>query len=262
MRAAAFTVLLVCAPLMAAEQGVTVTSKVTHDGKPATVTSYFSADHLRWSGGEGEVIIDAKAGQMIALDNNKKTYFVTTRADIDSMTAAMKERMNSPEMKRAQEQLKNLPPEQRKQMEAMMGSMFSFDAQKVGTSRKIAGYKCDDWVVTMGTMSRTEECLTNELAFAPEAWDMYHSLQDLSKGMMAAMGSMGANLEKMQEQARKMKGVPLYSKTTVNVMGRQSTSSTEVIDIKRGALPSTAWDIPAGYTKTENPMRQALSRKK
>ena len=256
-----FAVLFACCSLTAAAQGIIITSRVTRDdGASTTTTSYISEDHARWSSGEGEVIVDARAGQMTTLDNKKKTYYVTTRQDMDAAAAKMQEQMNSPEMKKAQESMKNLPPEQRKQMEAAMGSMFSFDVQKVGTSRKIAGYNCDDWTVTMGKMSRTEECITNEVKFPVQAWDMYRSFSDSIKTLMTSMGPMGANMEKMQEQFKKMKGFPLASKTTVNIMGRKSVTSTEVTDIKNGPIPASAWDIPAGFTKVDNPMKKMLTR--
>ena len=74
----------------------------------------------------GEVILDAKSAQMISIDNQKKTYFITTKQDIDALAARIQEQMNSPEMQRAQEALKNLPPEQRQRIESMMGSATKF----------------------------------------------------------------------------------------------------------------------------------------
>ena len=76
------------------------------------------------------------------------------------------------------------------------------------------------------------------------------------------MGPMGMNMEKMQEQFKKMKGFPLASTTTVNVMGRKSVTSSEVTDIKRGPIPASAWDVPAGYAKVDNPMTKMFSRGK
>jgi len=145
---------LICS-LTAAAQDVTIISRVTrNDGSSATTTSYISNHHARWSGGDGEVIVDTKTGTMTTLDNKKKTYYATTRQDMDAAAAKMNEQMNSPEMKKAQEAMKNLPPEQRKQMEAAMGSMFTLTWRRCRTSRKIAGCNCDDSTVTMGERSK------------------------------------------------------------------------------------------------------------
>src|SRR5205807_9998594 len=97
-------------------------SKVTRGGgSPETSTSYLSSDRVRMSQPDGhEAILDSKASQMIVLDGNKKTYYIVTKEDMDAVAAMMQEQMNSPEMKKAQEQMKNLPPDTQKSMESMM----------------------------------------------------------------------------------------------------------------------------------------------
>jgi hypothetical protein len=42
-------------------------------------------------------------------------------------------------------------------------------------------------------------------------------------------------------------------------MGQKTSQSTEVTDIKRGEIPASAWQVPAGYKKVENPLREALA---
>ena len=239
MKAIAISIAMIflAATFCGAAQGLTIVSKMTRDdGTTATTTSYVSEDHVRWSAGDAEVIIEGKSGTMTTLDSKKKTYFVTTQKDFEAMAAKVKERMNSPEMKRAQEAIKNLPPEQQAKMKSMMGSMFTVNVEKAGGSRTIAGYKCDNWIVSMGQMSRTEECVTNELKFPPQAWEMYRSFANSMKSMMGGMGPMGANMDAMQEQFKKMKGFPLFSKTTVSVMGRTTVTTNEVTDVKNGEI--------------------------
>ena len=38
----------------------------------------------------------------------------------------------------------------------------------------------------------------------------------------------------------------------------KSTSESEVIEVRKGSIPASAWEIPAGYTKIENPMLKAF----
>lgn len=257
----AFLVLSTALPAIA--EDLTIVSKVTHDGGPAeTTTSYVASDHVRMSrGGGGEMIVDLKSGQMTVLDGKKKNYYVITRQDMDALAARMREQMNSPEMKEAQEQMKNLPPEIQKTMESM-GGILAVDVQKTGTTRTIAGYKCDNWTITMGRLSRTEECLTNELNFPAQSWDTYRKYADSMKSMMAPMGPMAKGLATMQDQFKKLKGFPLANTTTTNVMGRKSVSSSEVTAIRQGSIPSSAWEVPAGYTKVDNPMMKGMDRRK
>jgi hypothetical protein len=37
-------------------------------------------------------------------------------------------------------------------------------------------------------------------------------------------------------------------------MGTAHTSTTEVVEIKKGPIPASAWTIPAGYKRVESPM--------
>ena len=102
--------------------------------------------------------------------------------------------------------------------------------------------------------------MTNDLKFPMQAWDTYKSYADSMKTMMSAMGPMAKNMTKMQDQFKKMKGFPLANTTTVDVMGHKSVSSTEVTAVKYGAIPASAWEIPAGFTKVDNPMIKSMER--
>jgi hypothetical protein len=249
--------LVLGASVFADAEDLTIVSKRTRDGKPSdSTTSYLASDHVRMAQDEGrEAIVDLKTGQMTILDGKKKTYYVVTRQDMEAFKARMSERMNSPEMKQAQERMKDLPPEVQKKMEAMMGGAAgSFDVQKTGTTRKVAGYTCENWTVTLGQLSRSEECLTSELQFPVQAWDAYRDFAESIKSMTTALGPMGKNIAEMQEKFKSMKGFPLASTTTVSVMGRSTTTTSEVTEIKRGPIPASAWEIPAGYTKVDSPM--------
>ena len=103
---------VVLAGALAAAQDLTIVSKVSRDGgAPETHTSYLSPERIRMAQGDGrEAIIDYKLAQMISIDHRKRTYSVTTEKDIDEWVAKMEERMNSPEMRKAREALKELPP--------------------------------------------------------------------------------------------------------------------------------------------------------
>jgi Domain of unknown function (DUF4412) len=242
----------------AAAQDLTIVSRVTHDGgAPETATSYLSSERIRMAHGEGrEAMVDYKLGQMISIDHRKKTYSITTQKDIDEFAARMQEQMNSPEMRQAREAMKDLPPEQRKAIEGFGAGLF--EVEKVGTSRKIAGYACENWTVTMGKLSRSEECLTTELKFPVQTFDMYKRYMESMRGLMASMSPMGLDFGKMTEQFKKMRGYPLAVTTTTDIMGRKTVTSSEVVEIKRTPIPASAWEIPAGYTKVENSFARGL----
>ena len=251
---------LAASPLFA---DMTITSKVTHDGgEPQTGISYVSSDRVRVSQPGGtEMMIDFASGDMTMIDNNKKQYWVMTQKDMDAMIAKMNEMMNSPEMKKAQEQMKNLPPEVQAKMQAMMGGMTEVHVEKTGTTRTIAGYKCENYTITIGTLSKSEDCMTEDLKFPTGTLAKYRDYEARMRSLMAAMGPMSKGLGNMMEEMKKIKGFPLSRNASTSIMGRTSTSTMEVTSVKEGAIPASAWAIPAGYTKTESPMQKMAARK-
>jgi hypothetical protein len=223
------------------------------DGTTTTAVSYMSKDHVRMAHGDGkESLIDAATGQMTSIDAKKKTYYVTTREDMDRFMAMMQAKMNSPEMNRVQAEMKN----------HSAGDMFDYNVQKTGASRKIAGLGCEVWTISVGKVSNTEECLTSDLQLPPQIWDMYRKYSEGMRNMMASMGPMAASGVKMQEKMREMKGYPLSTRTTLEIMGHKTVVGTEVTDIRHGSIPSSAWAIPAGFARVDNPMLKAFGRMK
>jgi Domain of unknown function (DUF4412) len=248
-----FTALLLAAGAAGAalaSDDLTIVSKHTHDGKPAgTSTSYLASDHVRMAREEGnETIVDLKTGVMTTLDGKKKTYYTVTKQDMEQMAAKMNERMNDPEMKKAMEMMASMGA----------GMATSFDVKKTGTTRKIAGYGCEEWAITMGTISTTKECVTGELQYPARAWDTYREFSESMKKMMSAFGPMAKSGAELAEKLKAMKGFPVATSTAVNVMGNKTTVESEVIEVRKGSIPASAWEIPAGYTKIDNPMLKAF----
>jgi hypothetical protein len=253
--------LFAAAAVPAAADDLTIVSKTTSSsGPPATTTSYLSSDHARIDQGDGrEMIADLKAGVFTVVDGRKKQYFVVTKQDLEQMRARIQQQMSSPDVQKAQEQMKNLPPEVQKRMQAAMGGMVStVTVQKTGSTRKIAGYGCEDWTVSMGQLSKTEECLSTELPLPAQAWESYREFAESMTSTMSAMGPMAKGLSDLREKMKDLKGYPLSRTTTASFMGRNSTNTSEVVEVKKGAIPASAWEVPAGFTKVDNPMLKAM----
>jgi hypothetical protein len=250
---------VLAAALPAAAEDLTIVSKVTRDGAaPGTATSYLSSTHARVVQPDGgEAIVDLGTGSITVIDGRKKEYFVVTRQDMEQMKSRLQALTNSPEMQRAQEQMKNLPPEIQKRMQGMMGGAGGFDVQKTGTTRKIAGYTCENWVVSLGQFSKTEQCMTSELPIPAPTWAAYRDFAEGMQGMMAAMGPMGKGMADVAAKMKEMRGFPLAVTTSASMMGRSMNSTTEVVEVKKGAIPASAWAIPEGYRKVDNPMLKA-----
>jgi hypothetical protein len=250
-------VLALALALPALADDLTIVSRVSRgDEPPTTATSYLTADRLRITQPDGrEFMADMKSGDITMVDGRKKQYSVITKQDLEQLKARMQQQMNSPEMQKAQEQMKNLPPEVQKRMQGAMGGiMSSITVQKTGTTRKVAGYTCENWTVSFGQLSRTEQCMSTELPLPAQAWDSYRDFYRDMMGMMGAAGPMAKSLSDMREKMKDMKGFPMAVTTTTSMMGKPSTTTTEVTEVKRGPIPASVWQVPAGYTKVDNPL--------
>jgi hypothetical protein len=231
--------------LPAAAQELTIVSKIARQGAPpVTATSYIGSDRMRANQGEQEFMAEFATGLLTMIDHKKKQYSTVTRQEMEATAAQMQA-----QMKQVEQQMANLPPEMRQKMSAAMGGIAqAISVQKGGGGRTIAGYSCQNWVITMGEMMKTEECVTTDLQYPIQAYEA-------QKAFSSAMaGPMGKSLGQIYDKFKEMKGVPLASTTTVSVLGKSNVSTTEVTEIKKGAIPASAWEIPAGYKKVDSPL--------
>jgi len=245
----------------AASDDRTIVSRVSRDGKPTgTATSYITSDHVRMARDGHEIIVDLKTGTMTQLDEKKKTYSVVTKQDMERLKLKMQERLNSPEMKEARERMDKMSPAERKQMDSALSGLSQMDVKKTGATRKIAGYACEEWTITIGGFSTTRECLTSDLQYPAHAWDTFKDFTEGLKSSLAAFGPLAKSGAEMVEKMKKMKGFPLATATAVDVLGQKSSTESEVTEVRHGSIPASAWDVPAGYAKVENPMLKAFDR--
>ena len=90
-----------------------------------------------------------------------------------------------------------------------------------------------------------------------QSWEGFQDYMNTLTGLIQAMGPIGNAAASMTEQLKKMKGFPLANTTTTSVMGRKSTTTSEVTSIKEGPIPASAWAIPADYKRVQSPMAKA-----
>jgi hypothetical protein len=163
------------------------------------------------------------------------------------MQAAMAARMNDPKMKQAMAM-----------MQGMTTSMAAdTEVKKTGVTRKVAGYACEEWLISMGGMVNMTECVTNDLKYPVQSWA---ALADFQASMRKSM-SFGPSAKAGADYAEKMKsikGFPVASTSTVDAGITKITTATEVTDVSRTPIPASTWDVPAGFAKVENPMLRSL----
>src|SRR5262249_12864018 len=143
-----FVLAILAAPLARAGVTLTMEHKGESSGKPSTV--YLEADRMRVEDGHQIMIFDASKQTLTGIEAAAKSYSVMTAEDAKRAAAEMRKAMQ------------NLPPEQRKQMEALVPGKSRKTEQiklvKLGGHKTVAGYACDEFRVMVDGKPAEEGC--------------------------------------------------------------------------------------------------------
>lgn len=230
-RTLAFSIAFAGAVSLAAED-LTVISKTSMGDHSGTSTQYLSSTKSRTSDGQSDAIIEFKTGRLVFVDHKKKEYSETT---MDEMAAFFDS---------LQKDLKGNP-----MFESMFGDADDVKVEKKKTSRKIAGYDCDDYEMSMGESLVFEFCAAKALKPPPQYYEG-------RKYSFASMGPMGKRYMKMFEEMRKIEGFPLAMEMDVDMGVVKQTTVSEATEVKKGAIPESVFEIPVGYKKTKSPFKR------
>jgi hypothetical protein len=234
MRRACFTAALALSftmpALAAAAEDLTIVSRVTSaKGGGGTQTQYLAADRIRTSDGDTDTIVDLASGRITLVNNKKKEYSETTMDELKAFMAQLDQAMAGNPM-----------------MEKLMGKAGAVAVQKGTAGRKIAGYDTDQYILTMGDNMRFE-------IFAAPALPPPMQYFDARKALYATMGPMGKRFDAMFEEMKKIKGFPLATTIDYKMMMVQQQTLTEATEVKKGPIPASAFEVPAGFKKVASP---------
>jgi hypothetical protein len=234
--------------LPALAEDLTIVSKVTAMGSTKTATTYLTSQRYRHGDGDTDTITEFTTGRMVFIDHKRKSYWETTPEE----TKAAFQRLGG-EMDKVNEQLKQ-NPQAAAMLQKMMGGAASTVTVTKGTNpRTIAGYACDHNIVSMGESMKIEMWTSSAIQPPPAAYDA-------RKLAFAMPGNpMGKNFEKMFEEMKKIKGYPLAEVTNVKIMGPTIQTTSEVVEVKKGPVPDSAFAIPAGYKKVDSPFKSMMT---
>jgi hypothetical protein len=241
----------------AAADGVLIAQKMTSGDKVVTHQTQIEKTRMRsetdQNGRKVVMVFDGAAGVLRTFDEQNKTYTEMTRADVERMSAQMQGAMAQ-----MQQQLQNLPPEQRARVEAMMqggrgmvGSMVGPPPEyaKVGTDT-VGKWRCDKYEGTKNGQKSSEICTVEPSAFGLTGADFEVAKQlaeFFSKMMPAGMDSM---FRLGSPGPKGFSGLPVR---TVSFRNGAPSSTMEVTDVSRQNFPDALFAVPAGFTKREMP---------
>jgi hypothetical protein len=217
-------------PLVA--EDLTVISKVTMGDRSGTSTQYMTSTKSRSTDGQSDSIIDFPTGKLTFVDHKSKTYWETT---IEEMAEYMD---------KLQKDMQGNP-----MLANMFGGSDDVSVTKGTKTRKIAGYDCDDYTMKMGEKFVFDVCAARGLQPPPQ----YYEGRKLS---YAAMGPMGKRFSKMFDEMKKVKGYPVALDMDVDMGMAKMASRSEAVEVKKGAIPASTFDLPAGYAKKPSPFKR------
>jgi hypothetical protein len=253
--ACAMCIAAVPAPGARAED-LTLVFKTTSKQGASTATSYYSTEKMRTGDAERETIVEYGPAKIISIDHKKKEYSEITLAE---MEAAMKQAAAKMEEanKQMEQQMASMPPAMREKMQAMMGGAAGSVTVTKGGSRQVAGYTCQDYTIAMGETMVTRLCATTALALPAPAVDYKRFASFATSAGAMANNPMMKGMSKMADELKKIEGITIAEATSVKVMGHSSDSSKEAVEIKKGPIPASAFDVATiakGYKLVPNPM--------
>ncbi len=203
-------------------------------------------------GGTQGIIFDGAKQTLFIVDDARKTYAEMTKADVDRVGDQM-----SAAMAQMQEQMKNMPPEQRAQIEAMMrgrgmpggaASAPKTAYKKVGTDT-VGKWTCDKYEGYQDEKKVSELCTVDPktLGFTAADFQVTKQLAEFFGKLMPQGAERIFAIGTPEQQG--YSGIPV--RTTL-ITGDQRTTS-ELVDVKRETFPPSTFEVPAGYTKESGP---------
>jgi hypothetical protein len=112
--------------------------------------------------------------------------------------------------------------------------------------KKIGDWNCQKYIQKLETMMGP----TTSEVWATEDLKMdYNLYAKFSSALLGQQPGAQQMMGDMVEELKKIKGVPVLTSTTVNMMGSTMTSSQELLEFKEGTAPSGIFELPKGYKK-------------
>jgi hypothetical protein len=253
-----FSLLILTLGAAAANAGTTLET-VNRDlsgGRTTTINTWAQGGMMRVETAPNDSTMIFKDDTIFAINHKEKSYIAMDRAYMQRMT----EQLN-PALKMLEERMKTMTPEQRAQMEKMLGGRLppgAGEPEKVQeikrTSRKdkINGYSCTYVEVREDSVLTDELCVVpaNDMKGSAELMVSAKKMSDLMQQMMAGMDApwLKQMAQKQMQNFEQLGGIPVLSR---HFTGGKPQNETTLTSIRTETLAGTLFEVPAGYTKKD-----------
>ncbi|HEX9974937.1 MAG TPA: hypothetical protein VGD14_22980 [bacterium] len=177
------------------------------------------------------------------VDEKKKAYeemtFAQMQEGMDQMRSEMKKEM------------KGMSAEEREMMEKMMGKKmgglsdeggeFEITVNRSGKKNKILDYNCEQVFLLLNNEPLMEMWVTDKFNLGTEFLDVYQK--------------MGFMKGKLSDEAKKIRGIPLLTKMSMNMGMGKIDSESQVTKVVETSVSDSEFEVPGGYTKQKSQVR-------
>lgn len=194
-----------------------------------------------------------------SIDHDKKEYTEINKEMMEQMGRSMGDAF-----KQMEEQMANMPPEQRAMLEQVMkGQMQMMDQgasepvtlKKTNEKKKISGYHCTKYEVLRGTEKVREIWMTDwkNIKDGNEALEAFEAMGTFFKSLIESYkdSPLIQMLDNPYSHANKMNGFPVL---TVEIDEGEATYETLFKNIEKKSISKDRFNPPKGYRLNEQRM--------
>lgn len=217
------------------------------------MTTYAQGGQMRVDGDRDSYAIFKDDG-LYAINTKDRNYVLMDRATMKKMADTI-----NPAMKQMQERMAQMTPEQRAQMEKMMGRKLpgangqaEQEIRKTSRTDKVAGYSCGYVEILEGGVLQDELCIV-----APGSLkggdELMASAQKVSTTMREIFKDIDAPwikqmVDRQMENYAKIGGLPVLTR---HFSDGKPVNETTIKSIRSESIPAATFTIPAGFTRKD-----------
>ena len=211
-------------------------AEVKGDNGHALTRIEVSGSRMRMDSGNVSMLVDAASGSILMLMRDKQQYM-----DMGKMAQSMNAMLAS------------VPPQMREMMKERMAAHGHGGAAvtyaPTGRTETVAGYSCAVYSVNVGTNHSGDSCLADISSAGIDAADqatvrkVFEDLRAMAQTASAGMASSSLNQ------------IPVgkFPVLMTRYDAGKVVEVTQIKDVTRGAIASTDFAIPAGYSEMQMP---------
>ena len=253
-RILSFTTLLIFTGGATAGTVMETTTRDLNQNTNTLTTTQVQGGKIRMQSDDHDGFAVFRDDTLYVINGRDKNYVELDRATIKQMAATL-----NPALKQLQERMAAMSPEQRAQIEAILGGSLPDmkeapvqEVRRTARSGKVGQYACDYVEVLEQSVVTDELCVAAPASLSggeelmAAATRMSQLMQDIFKDLDAPW--LKQSLDRQLQNYDKLGGVPVAAKHFDN---GKAVSETTLKSIRKESLAENLFEVPAGYARRD-----------